>query len=175
VDQCFRGDRPGRPSAYEKVPHRPVGASDQPGLGRSEGVREIMVFPATAMVSAPPGPCACFKNVMGTTPCRLLAENLPPGAATIRAYRLPPPLMPIAARLGIEPTPLHSALRRRQLTALLEASGDGHCGCPALSCSSGWRLLQRPRAGPVGRFEESGATSRVPMEPGLKSRRRPWI
>jgi len=50
--------------------------------------------------------------------------------------------------------------------ALLEASGDGHCGLPSaelLKLAGELLSVERP-SGPV---EESGATSRVPMEPGL--------
>ena len=67
----------------------------------------------------------------------------------------------IAARLGIEPTAI-IRLRAGIHYALLEASGDGHCGLPAAELL---RLAGSLLA--VERADHTGASSREPLEPGL--------
>ncbi|MDM7954741.1 MAG: ATP-dependent RecD-like DNA helicase, partial [Cyanobium sp. CZS 25K] len=71
----------------------------------------------------------------------------------------------IAARLGIKPEAM-IRLRAGINYALLEASGDGHCGLPAaeLLKLAGELLAVEQPSGPL---DETGASSRVPLEAGL--------
>jgi exodeoxyribonuclease V alpha subunit len=94
-------------------------------------------------------------QVMAENPYRLARDIRGIGFRTADA---------IAARLGIEPTAT-IRLRAGINYALLEASGEGHCGLPTaelLKLAGELLAVERPGA---DQLDETGATCRVPLEP----------
>ncbi|WP_205526839.1 helix-hairpin-helix domain-containing protein [Synechococcus sp. SynAce01] len=159
---------------FEVIEQAPERLREVPGIGPVRGqrisqawadqkvVREIMVFLHSHGVGTARA-VRIFKTY-GNDAVQVMAENPYRLARDIRGigFRTADA---IAARLGIEPTAM-IRLRAGVNYALLEASGDGHCGLPSaelLKLAGELLSVERP-SGPV---EESGATSRVPMEPGL--------
>ncbi|MFM7676481.1 MAG: helix-hairpin-helix domain-containing protein [Synechococcus sp.] len=130
---------------FEVIEHTPERLREVPGIGPVRGqrihqawadqkvVREIMVFLHSHGVGTARA-VRIFKTY-GTNAVPVMAENPYRLARDIRGigFRTADA---IAARLGIEPGAL-IRLRAGIQYALLEASGDGHCGLPTAE------LLQR--------------------------------
>ncbi len=159
---------------FEVIEQAPERLREVPGIGKVRGqrisqawadqkvVREIMVFLHSHGVGTARA-VRIFKTygkdavqVMAENPYRLARDIRGIGFRTADA---------IAARLGIKPEAM-IRLRAGINYALLEASGDGHCGLPSaelLKLAGELLAVERP-SGPL---DETGATSRVPMESGL--------
>ncbi|CAK6690532.1 ATP-dependent RecD-like DNA helicase [Synechococcus sp. CBW1107] len=158
---------------FEVIEQAPERLREVPGIGPVRGqrisqawadqkvVREIMVFLHSHGVGTARA-VRIFKTygngavqVMAENPYRLARDIRGIGFRTADA---------IAARLGIKPEAM-IRLRAGISYALLEASGDGHCGLPSaelLQLAGELLAVERP-SGPL---DETG-TSRVPMESGL--------
>ncbi|WP_233130348.1 ATP-dependent RecD-like DNA helicase [Synechococcus sp. 1G10] len=165
---------------FEVIEQAPERLREVPGIGPVRGqrisqawadqkvVREIMVFLHSHGVGTARA-VRIFKTY-GNDAVQVMAENPYRLARDIRGigFRTADA---IAARLGIEPTAM-IRLRAGVNYALLEASGDGHCGLPSaeLLKSAGDLLsVERPSeaAAESDSAAEPVATSRVPLEPGL--------
>ena len=154
-------------SVIESSPER---LREVPGIGRVRAasiarawadqkvVREIMVFLHSHGVGTARA-VRIFKTygndavrVMGENPYRLARDIRGIGFRTADA---------IAARLGIAPDAM-IRLRAGISYALLEASGDGHCGLPSADLLQSARELLA-----VERPDQTGALTRLPLEPSL--------
>ena len=159
---------------FEVIEQAPERLREVPGIGPVRGqrisqawadqkvVREIMVFLHSHGVGTARA-VRIFKTY-GNDAVQVMAENPYRLARDIRGigFRTADA---IAARLGIEPEAM-IRLRAGISYALLEASGDGHCGLPSaelLKLAGELLAVERP-SGPL---DETGATSRVPLESGL--------
>ena len=155
---------------FEVIEQAPERLREVPGIGQVRAgriaqawadqkvVREIMVFLHSHGVGTARA-VRIFKTY-GNDAVRVMAENPYRLARDIRGigFRTADA---IAARLGIEPTAM-IRLRAGINYALMEASGEGHCGLPTAE------LLQL--AGEllaVERADETGASRRVSLEAGL--------
>jgi exodeoxyribonuclease V alpha subunit len=160
---------------FEVIEQAPARLREVPGIGQVRAgriaqawadqkvVREIMVFLHSHGVGTARA-VRIFKTygngavqVMAENPYRLARDIRGIGFRTADA---------IAARLGIEPTAM-IRLRAGINYALLEASGDGHCGLPTaelLKLAGDLLAVERPVD------EQDAATSgsrREPLEPAL--------
>ncbi|EAQ75130.1 MULTISPECIES: ATP-dependent RecD-like DNA helicase [unclassified Synechococcus] len=159
---------------FEVIEQAPERLREVPGIGPVRGqrisqawadqkvVREIMVFLHSHGVGTARA-VRIFKTY-GNDAVQVMAENPYRLARDIRGigFRTADA---IAARLGIEPEAM-IRLRAGINYALLEASGDGHCGLPSaelLKLAGELLAVERP-SGPL---DETGATKRVPLESGL--------
>jgi len=158
---------------FEVIEQAPERLREVPGIGQVRAsriaqawadqkvVREIMVFLHSHGVGTARA-VRIFKTygndavqVMAQNPYRLARDIRGIGFRTADA---------IAARLGIEPTAT-IRLRAGINYALLEASGEGHCGLPTaelLKLAGELLAVEQPA---VERPDEAGATRRVPLEP----------
>ena len=153
---------------FEVIEQAPERLLEVPGIGKVRAgriaqawadqkvVREIMVFLHSHGVGTARA-VRIFKTY-GNDAVQVMAENPYRLARDIRGigFRTADA---IAARLGIEPTAT-IRLRAGINYALLEASGEGHCGLPTaelLKLAGELLAVERP--------EETGATTRVPLEP----------
>jgi len=165
---------------FEVIEQAPERLREVPGIGPVRGqrisqawadqkvVREIMVFLHSHGVGTARA-VRIFKTygndavqVMADNPYRLARDIRGIGFRTADA---------IAARLGIKPEAM-IRLRAGVNYALLEATGDGHCGLPSaelLKLAGELLSVERPSeaAAESDQAAEPVATSRVPMEPGL--------
>jgi len=165
---------------FEVIEQAPERLREVPGIGPVRGqrisqawadqkvVREIMVFLHSNGVGTARA-VRIFKTygndavqVMADNPYRLARDIRGIGFRTADA---------IAARLGIKPEAM-IRLRAGVNYALLEATGDGHCGLPSaelLKLAGELLSVERPSeaAAESDQAAEPVATSRVPMEPGL--------
>jgi exodeoxyribonuclease V alpha subunit len=159
---------------FEVIEQAPERLREVPGIGKVRAgriaqawadqkvVREIMVFLHSHGVGTARA-VRIFKTY-GNDAVQVMAENPYRLARDIRGigFRTADA---IAARLGIEPTAT-IRLRAGINYALLEASGEGHCGLPTaelLKLAGELLAVEQPRtAGP----DQTGATRRVPLEPG---------
>ncbi len=160
---------------FEVIEQAPERLREVPGIGQVRAgriaeawadqkvVREIMVFLHSHGVGTARA-VRIFKTyghgavqVMAENPYRLARDIRGIGFRTADA---------IAARLGIEPTAT-IRLRAGINYALLEASGEGHCGLPAaelLKLAGDLLAVEQPAA------DQGGGTAtsrRVPLEPDL--------
>lgn len=159
---------------FEVIEQAPERLREVPGIGPVRGkrisqawadqkvVREIMVFLHSHGVGTARA-VRIFKTY-GNDAVQVMAENPYRLARDIRGigFRTADA---IAARLGIEPEAM-IRLRAGINYALLEASGQGHCGLPSaelLKLAGELLAVERP-SGPL---DETGATKRVPLESGL--------
>jgi exodeoxyribonuclease V alpha subunit len=159
---------------FEVIEQAPERLREVPGIGKVRAgriaqawadqkvVREIMVFLHSHGVGTARA-VRIFKTY-GNEAVQVMAENPYRLARDIRGigFRTADA---IAARLGIEPTAT-IRLRAGINYALLEASGEGHCGLPTaelLKLAGELLAVERPAAEPGA---DAGATSRVPLEPG---------
>ncbi|WP_254980569.1 AAA family ATPase [Cyanobium sp. ATX 6A2] len=159
---------------FEVIEQAPERLREVPGIGRVRAgriaqawadqkvVREIMVFLHSHGVGTARA-VRIFKTY-GNDAVQVMAENPYRLARDIRGigFRTADA---IAARLGIKPEAM-IRLRAGISYALLEASGDGHCGLPSaelLKLAGELLAVERP-SGPL---DESGVTTRVPLESGL--------
>ncbi|MEA5414380.1 SF1B family DNA helicase RecD2 [Synechococcus sp. BA-132 BA5] len=159
---------------FEVIEQAPERLREVPGIGKVRAgrigtawadqkvVREIMVFLHSHGVGTARA-VRIFKTY-GNDAVQVMAENPYRLARDIRGigFRTADA---IAAKLGIEPEAM-IRLRAGINYALLEASGDGHCGLPSaelLKLAGELLAVERP-SGPL---DETGASSRVPLEPGL--------
>jgi len=159
---------------FEVIEQEPERLREVPGIGKVRAgriaqawadqkvVREIMVFLHSHGVGTARA-VRIFKTY-GNDAVQVMAENPYRLARDIRGigFRTADA---IAARLGIKPEAM-IRLRAGINYALLEASGDGHCGLPCaelLKLAGELLAVERP-SGPL---DETGASSRVPLEPGL--------
>jgi exodeoxyribonuclease V alpha subunit len=155
---------------FEVIEQAPERLREVPGIGRVRAgriaqawadqkvVREIMVFLHSHGVGTARA-VRIFKTY-GNDAVQVMAENPYRLARDIRGigFRTADA---IAARLGIEPTAM-IRLRAGINYALLEASGEGHCGLPAAELLKlAGELLAEERP------DETGASRRVPLEPAL--------
>jgi exodeoxyribonuclease V alpha subunit len=155
---------------FEVIEQAPERLREVPGIGKVRAgriaqawadqkvVREIMVFLHSHGVGTARA-VRIFKTY-GNDAVQVMAENPYRLARDIRGigFRTADA---IAARLGIEPTAT-IRLRAGINYALLEASGEGHCGLPTaelLKLAGELLAVDRP--------DETGSTSRVPLEPAL--------
>jgi len=155
---------------FEVIEQAPERLREVPGIGRVRAgriaqawadqkvVREIMVFLHSHGVGTARA-VRIFKTY-GNDAVQVMAENPYRLARDIRGigFRTADA---IATRLGIEPTAM-IRLRAGISYALLEASGEGHCGLPTaelLQLAGELLAVERP--------DETGASRRVPLEPGL--------
>jgi exodeoxyribonuclease V alpha subunit len=155
---------------FEVIEQTPERLREVPGIGKVRAgriaqawadqkvVREIMVFLHSHGVGTARA-VRIFKTY-GNDAVQVMAENPYRLARDIRGigFRTADA---IAARLGIKPEAM-IRLRAGVNYALLEASGDGHCGLPSaelLKLAGELLAVERP--------DETGASSRVPLEPGL--------
>ncbi|MEY3964705.1 MAG: hypothetical protein RLZZ106_1960, partial [Cyanobacteriota bacterium] len=155
---------------FEVIEQAPQRLREVPGIGKVRAgriaqawadqkvVREIMVFLHSHGVGTARA-VRIFKTY-GNDAVQVMAENPYRLARDIRGigFRTADA---IAARLGIEPTAL-IRLRAGINYALLEASGEGHCGLPAaelLQLAGELLAVERP--------DETGASRREPLEPAL--------
>jgi exodeoxyribonuclease V alpha subunit len=155
---------------FEVIEQAPERLREVPGIGPVRGqrisqawadqkvVRDIMVFLHSHGVGTARA-VRIFKTY-GNDAVRVMAENPYRLARDIRGigFRTADA---IASRLGIGPEAM-IRLRAGINYALLEASGEGHCGLPAAELL---KLAGELLA--VERGDETGATSRVRLEPGL--------
>ncbi len=158
---------------FEVIEQAPERLREVPGIGQVRAgriaqawadqkvVREIMVFLHSHGVGTARA-VRIFKTY-GNDAVQVMAENPYRLARDIRGigFRTADA---IAARLGIEPTAT-IRLRAGINYALLEASGEGHCGLPTaelLKLAGELLAVERPGA---DQLDETGATSRVPLEP----------
>ncbi|KEF40612.1 MAG: recombinase RecD, partial [Cyanobium sp. CACIAM 14] len=159
---------------FEVIEQAPERLREVPGIGPVRGqrisqswadqkvVREIMVFLHSHGVGTARA-VRIFKTY-GNDAVQVMAENPYRLARDIRGigFRTADA---IAARVGIEPEAM-IRLRAGINYALLEASGDGHCGLPSaelLKLAGELLAVERPS----GSLDETGASSRVPLEAGL--------
>jgi exodeoxyribonuclease V alpha subunit len=160
---------------FEVIEQAPERLREVPGIGKVRAsriaqawadqkvVREIMVFLHSHGVGTARA-VRIFKTygndavqVMTENPYRLARDIRGIGFRTADA---------IAARLGIEPTAT-IRLRAGINYALLEASGEGHCGLPTaelLKLAGELLAVERPGADPT---DASAASRREPLEPPL--------
>ncbi|WP_254217219.1 ATP-dependent RecD-like DNA helicase [Synechococcus sp. CCY 9618] len=155
---------------FEVIEQTPERLREVPGIGKVRAgriaqawadqkvVREIMVFLHSHGVGTARA-VRIFKTY-GNDAVQVMAENPYRLARDIRGigFRTADA---IAARLGIKPEAM-IRLRAGINYALLEASGDGHCGLPSaelLKLAAELLAVERP--------DETGATSRVPLDAGL--------
>jgi exodeoxyribonuclease V alpha subunit len=158
---------------FEVIEQAPERLREVPGIGKVRAgriaqawadqkvVREIMVFLHSHGVGTARA-VRIFKTY-GNDAVQVMAENPYRLARDIRGigFRTADA---IAARQGIEPT-ASIRLRAGINYALLEASGEGHCGLPAaelLKLAGELLAVERPGA---DQLDETGATRRVPLEP----------
>jgi exodeoxyribonuclease V alpha subunit len=158
---------------FEVIEQAPERLREVPGIGKVRAgriaqawadqkvVREIMVFLHSHGVGTARA-VRIFKTY-GNDAVQVMAENPYRLARDIRGigFRTADA---IAARLGIEPTAT-IRLRAGINYALLEASGEGHCGLPTaelLKLAGELLAVERPGA---DQLDETGATCRVPLEP----------
>jgi exodeoxyribonuclease V alpha subunit len=158
---------------FEVIEQAPERLREVPGIGKVRAsriaqawadqkvVREIMVFLHSHGVGTARA-VRIFKTY-GNDAVQVMAENPYRLARDIRGigFRTADA---IAARLGIEPTAT-IRLRAGINYALLEASGEGHCGLPTaelLKLAGELLAVERPGA---DQLDETGATRRVPLEP----------
>ncbi|QPN64099.1 ATP-dependent RecD-like DNA helicase [Synechococcus sp. CBW1004] len=158
---------------FEVIEQAPERLREVPGIGKVRAgriaqawadqkvVREIMVFLHSHGVGTARA-VRIFKTY-GNDAVQVMAENPYRLARDIRGigFRTADA---IAARLGIEPTAT-IRLRAGINYALLEASGEGHCGLPTaelLKLAGELLAVERPAAEPGA---DAGTTSRVPLEP----------
>ncbi len=159
---------------FEVIEQAPERLREVPGIGPVRGqrisqawadqkvVREIMVFLHSHGVGNARA-VRIFKTY-GNDALQVMAENPYRLARDIRGigFRTADA---IAARLGIKPEAM-IRLRAGISYALLEASGDGHCGLPSaelLQLAGELLAVERP----IGPLDKTGATRRVPLESGL--------
>ena len=159
---------------FEVIEQTPERLREVPGIGPVRGqrisqawadqkvVRAIMVFLHSHGVGTARA-VRIFKTY-GNDAVQVMAENPYRLARDIRGigFRTADA---IAAKLGIKPEAM-IRLRAGISYALLEASGDGHCGLPTaelLQLAGDLLAVERP-SGPL---DETGTSSRVPLEPGL--------
>jgi len=160
---------------FEVIEQAPERLLDVPGIGKVRAsriaqawadqkvVREIMVFLHSHGVGTARA-VRIFKTygnhavqVMAENPYRLARDIRGIGFRTADA---------IAARLGIEPTAT-IRLRAGINYALLEASGEGHCGLPSaelLKLVGELLAVERPAQ---EQSDGNGASRREPLEPAL--------
>jgi exodeoxyribonuclease V alpha subunit len=160
---------------FEVIEQAPERLREVPGIGKVRAgriaqawadqkvVREIMVFLHSHGVGTARA-VRIFKTY-GNDAVQVMAENPYRLARDIRGigFRTADA---IAARLGIEPAAM-IRLRAGINYALLEASGEGHCGLPTaelLQLAGDLLAVERPDA---GRPNEPGACRREPLEPAL--------
>ncbi|MCS5700454.1 ATP-dependent RecD-like DNA helicase [Cyanobium sp. FGCU-52] len=158
---------------FEVIEQAPERLREVPGIGKVRAgriaqawadqkvVREIMVFLHSHGVGTARA-VRIFKTY-GNDAVQVMAENPYRLARDIRGigFRTADA---IAARLGIEPTAT-IRLRAGINYALLEASGEGHCGLPTaelLKLAGELLAVERPGA---DQLDETGATRRMPLEP----------
>ena len=158
---------------FEVIEQAPERLREVPGIGKVRAgriaqawadqkvVREIMVFLHSHGVGTARA-VRIFKTY-GNDAVQVMAENPYRLARDIRGigFRTADA---IAARLGIEPTAT-IRLRAGINYALLEASGEGHCGLPTaelLKLAGELLAVERPGA---DLLVEAGASRRVPLEP----------
>jgi exodeoxyribonuclease V alpha subunit len=158
---------------FEVIEQAPERLREVPGIGKVRAgriaqawadqkvVREIMVFLHSHGVGTARA-VRIFKTY-GNEAVQVMAENPYRLARDIRGigFRTADA---IAARLGIEPTAT-IRLRAGINYALLEASGEGHCGLPTaklLKLAGELLAVERPGA---DQLDETGASRRVPLEP----------
>ena len=161
-------------SVFEVIEQAPERLREVPGIGRVRAgriaqawadqkvVREIMVFLHSHGVGTARA-VRIFKTY-GNDAVRVMAENPYRLARDIRGigFRTADA---IAARLGIEPTAM-IRLRAGINYALLEASGEGHCGLPTaelLQLAGELLAVERPVA---EQGDDTAPCGRVPLEPG---------
>jgi exodeoxyribonuclease V alpha subunit len=161
---------------FEVIEQAPERLREVPGIGRVRAgriaqawadqkvVREIMVFLHSHGVGTARA-VRIFKTY-GNEAVQVMAENPYRLARDIRGigFRTADA---IAARLGIEPTAM-IRLRAGINYALLEASGEGHCGLPTaelLKQAGELLAVERPTASPAAAAGVSG--SRVALESGV--------
>ncbi len=155
---------------FEVIEQAPERLREVPGIGKVRAgriaqawadqkvVREIMVFLHSHGVGTARA-VRIFKTY-GNDAVQVMAENPYRLARDIRGigFRTADA---IAARLGIKPEAM-IRLRAGINYALLEASGEGHCGLPSaelLKLAAELLAVERPN--------ETGASNRVPLKPGL--------
>jgi len=155
---------------FEVIEQAPERLREVPGIGKVRAgriaqawadqkvVREIMVFLHSHGVGTARA-VRIFKTY-GNDAVQVMAENPYRLARDIRGigFRTADA---IAARLGIEVTAM-VRLRAGVNYALLEASGEGHCGLPTaelLKLAGELLAVERP--------DETGATRREPLEPAV--------
>ncbi|QPN56539.1 ATP-dependent RecD-like DNA helicase [Synechococcus sp. CBW1107] len=160
---------------FEVIEQAPERLREVPGIGQVRAsriaqawadqkvVREIMVFLHSHGVGTARA-VRIFKTY-GNDAVQVMAENPYRLARDIRGigFRTADA---IAARLGIEPTAT-IRLRAGINYALLEASGEGHCGLPTaelLKLAGELLAVERPGADPT---DTSAASRREPLEPAL--------
>jgi exodeoxyribonuclease V alpha subunit len=155
---------------FEVIEQAPERLREVPGIGKVRAsriaqawadqkvVREIMVFLHSHGVGTARA-VRIFKTY-GNDAVQVMAENPYRLARDIRGigFRTADA---IAARLGIEATAM-IRLRAGVNYALLEASGEGHCGLPTAELL---KLAGELLA--VERSDETGATRREPLEPAV--------
>lgn len=160
---------------FEVIEQKPERLREVPGIGKVRAsriaqawadqkvVREIMVFLHSHGVGTARA-VRIFKTY-GNDAVQVMAENPYRLARDIRGigFRTADA---IAARLGIEPAAM-IRLRAGISYALLEASGEGHCGLPTaeLLNMAGELLAVEQPAGKQG--DANGASVRVPLEAAL--------
>ena len=159
---------------FEVIEQAPERLREVPGIGKVRGqrisqawadqkvVREIMVFLHSHGVGTARA-VRIFKTY-GNEAVQVMAENPYRLARDIRGigFRTADA---IAARLGIEPTAM-IRLRAGINYALLEASGEGHCGLPSaelLKLAGELLAVERPAAPPAA----AAGGSRVALESGV--------
>ena len=155
---------------FEVIEQEPERLREVPGIGKVRAsriaqawadqkvVREIMVFLHSHGVGTARA-VRIFKTY-GNDAVQVMAENPYRLARDIRGigFRTADA---IAARLGIEPTAM-IRLRAGINYALLEASGEGHCGLPTaelLKLAGELLAVEQP--------DETGSSRREPLEPAL--------
>jgi len=157
-------------AVFEVIEQEPERLREVPGIGKVRAgriarawadqkvVREIMVFLHSHGVGTARA-VRIFKTY-GNNAVQVMAENPYRLARDIRGigFRTADA---IAARLGIEPAAM-IRLRAGINYALLEASGEGHCGLPTAELL---KLAGELLA--VERQDETGASRREPLEPAL--------
>ena len=159
---------------FEVIEQAPERLREVPGIGKVRAgriaqawadqkvVREIMVFLHSHGVGTARA-VRIFKTY-GNDAVQVMAENPYRLARDIRGigFRTADA---IAARLGIEPTAM-IRLRAGINYALLEASGEGHCGLPSaelLKLAGELLAVERPAAPPAA----AAGGSRVALESGV--------
>jgi exodeoxyribonuclease V alpha subunit len=161
---------------FEVIEQAPERLREVPGIGRVRAgriatawadqkvVREIMVFLHSHGVGTARA-VRIFKTY-GNDAVQVMAENPYRLARDIRGigFRTADA---IAARLGIEATAM-IRLRAGVSYALLEASGEGHCGLPTaelLKLAGELLAVERPAPSPPAQRETPA--NRVPLEPAV--------
>ncbi|MFO0137571.1 MAG: ATP-dependent RecD-like DNA helicase [Cyanobacteriota bacterium] len=161
---------------FEVIEQAPERLREVPGIGRVRAgriaqawadqkvVREIMVFLHSHGVGTARA-VRIFKTY-GNDAVQVMAENPYRLARDIRGigFRTADA---IAARLGIEATAM-IRLRAGISYALLEASGEGHCGLPTAELLKlAGELLAVERPDPSAPPHREAPANRVPLEPAL--------